>query len=147
MQTIIANAHTPAEILRCYPVMVQLRPHLIEDDFVERIARQRAHGYHLAYLESDSHIRAVAGYRFFDTLSAGRKCYVDDLVAAADSRSQSFGRTLFDWLVTRAQSEGCEQLHLDSGVQRFDAHRFYLARRMVISAHHFSMPIINDPKP
>ena len=30
-------------------------------------------------------------------------------------------------------------LHLDSGVQRFGAHRFYLASRMDIIAHHFSM--------
>jgi hypothetical protein len=30
-------------------------------------------------------------------------------------------------------------LHLDSGVRRFDAHRFYLNKRMNISSHHFSM--------
>jgi GNAT superfamily N-acetyltransferase len=141
MEINIAVAETPSAILRCYPVMSQLRPHLREDEFVERIARQRTQGYHLAYLEAGSQIRAVAGYRFFDTLAWGRICYVDDLVTDAASRSQSFGRTLFDWLVSQARDAGCEQFHLDSGVQRFDAHRFYLARRMAISSHHFSMSL------
>ncbi|MGZ5001726.1 MAG: GNAT family N-acetyltransferase, partial [Chthoniobacterales bacterium] len=30
---------------------------------------------------------------------------------------------------------------LDSGVQRFDAHRFYLMKRMKISSHHFSLEL------
>src|SRR5438034_7897473 len=147
MEIIIANAENRSAILRCYPVMSQLRPHLREEEFVDRITRQRSQGYHLGYLEADSEIRAVAGYRFFDTLAWGRICYVDDLVTDAESRSQSFGRTLFEWLVSHARDAGCEQFHLDSGVQRFDAHRFYFARRMAISCHHFSMSLANDPKP
>src|SRR3954463_8768006 len=133
MQITIGNAETTADILRCYPVMSQLRPHLRKSEFVEHITRQQREGYHLGYLEVDAQIRAVAGYRFFDTLAWGRICYVDDLVTDSESRSQSFGRTLFDWVVSRARDADCAQFHLDSGVQRFDAHRFYLARHMAIS--------------
>ena len=39
-----------------------------------------------------------------------------------------------NWLVEYARGEGCDQFHLDSGVQRFAAHRFYLNRRMAIEA-------------
>ena len=141
METIIANAEDVSAILRCYPVMSQLRPHLRAEQFVERVARQRAQGYQLGYLEANSQIRSVAGYRFFDTLAWGRICYVDDLVTDSESRSRAFGRALFDWLVLRAREAGCDQFHLDSGVQRFDAHRFYLARRLAISCHHFSLSL------
>lgn len=126
--------------------MSQLRPHLREAEFIERTSRQKAQGYQLGYLEVGSQIRAVAGYRIFETLAWGRICYVDDLVTDIENRSQAFGRTLFDWLVARAREAGCEQFHLDSGVQRFDAHRFYLARRMAISCHHFSMSLTDDRK-
>jgi GNAT superfamily N-acetyltransferase len=146
MEVIIAHAETAESIRRCFPVMAQLRPHLQEDEFVERVARQRDEGYRLAYLEADAQIRAVAGYRYIESLAWGRFCYVDDLVTDSGSRSRAFGRTLFDWLVARAREAGCEQFHLDSGVQRFDAHRFYLARRMAISCHHFSMSIANAPQ-
>ena len=46
---------------------------------------------------------------------------------------QVIGGALFDWLVAEARAAGCKQLDLDSGVQRFAAHRFYLMKRMSIS--------------
>jgi hypothetical protein len=46
---------------------------------------------------------------------------------------------LLDWMIERAREENCKSLELDSGVQRFDAHRFYLTNRMVISSHHFRL--------
>jgi hypothetical protein len=39
----------------------------------------------------------------------------------------------------RAIDAGCRSLDLDSGVQRFEAHRFYLRERMNITAHHFDL--------
>jgi len=48
---------------------------------------------------------------------------------------------LMDWLIERAREAKCTSVDLDSGVQRFDAHRFYFARRMTIRSYHFSLPI------
>jgi hypothetical protein len=48
---------------------------------------------------------------------------------------------LFDWLVAQAREHGCARLELDSGVQRFRAHRFYLMKRMEISSHHFMLKL------
>lgn len=146
MNVTIAHAETKAAILRCFPVASQLRPHLDEPEFVARVVRQQAQGYQLAYLEYAGQVRAVAGYRFMETLAWGRICYVDDLVTDEQTRSSGLGRTLFDWLVARARETGCEQFHLDSGVQRFDAHRFYFARRLAISCHHFSMSLSDERK-
>jgi GNAT superfamily N-acetyltransferase len=124
--------------------MAQLRPHLRESDFVERICRQQQQGYRLAYLEAGGQIRSLAGYRFLEFLAWGRVCYLDDLITDADSRSQGFAGALFDWVIARAREAGCDQFHLDSGVQRFDAHRFYHARRMTISSHHFSRTLTSE---
>lgn len=38
-----------------------------------------------------------------------------------------------------AREKDYDQFHLDSGVQRFGAHRFYLTKRMDISSHHFAL--------
>lgn len=117
--------------------MRQLRTHLLEVEFVPTVRRQAVGGYHLAFLESEGSVRAVAGFRFIDNLAGGRILYVDDLSTDAAVRSQGYGSRLFSWLVERAREAGCNNLELDSGVQRFDAHRFYLTNRMVISSHHF----------
>ncbi|CAN5812363.1 MAG: GNAT family N-acetyltransferase [Gemmatimonadetes bacterium] len=137
----IRLARSDAEILRCFPVLWQLRTHLRESDFVDTIRRQQASGYLLAYLESDGSVRAVAGYRFIDNLYSGRLLYVDDLSTDQAVRSRGHGGRLFDWLGERAREEGCKTLELDSGVQRFDAHRFYLTRRMEIASHHFRLKL------
>ena len=120
--------------------MRELRTHLRdEEEFVARVQRQCEQGYRLAFLETGGEVRAVAGFRVSENLAWGRFLYVDDLVTADAARSAGFGRALFDWLVTEARRANCAQLHLDSGVQRFAAHRFYLARRMEISSHHFAL--------
>ena len=120
--------------------MAELRPHVLEREFVERVCRQqRESGYLLAFVEQSGMVRAVAGFRIAEFLAWGRTLYVDDLVTSSAERSRGHGKALFDWLVARAKAQECAQLHLDSGVQRFDAHRFYLRQRMSISSHHFAL--------
>jgi len=137
----IALAETEADIARCFPVMADLRPHLTAGEFAARVRRQQAAGYRLAYLEEAGEVRAVAGFRYLETLAWGKILYVDDLVTAPAQRSRGHGGQLFDWLVAQANQSGCDELHLDSGVQRFGAHRFYLCHRMDINSHHFALKL------
>lgn len=137
-----ALAQSDPEILRCFPVIAELRPHLVEGEFVARVRRQqRDGGYQLAFIEEEGSVMAVAGFRVGEFLAWGRILYVDDLVTTSAGRSRGHGQRLFDWLAARAREAGCVQLHLDSGVQRFDAHRFYLRHRMDITAHHFALKL------
>jgi len=134
----IAVAGTPKEIARCFPVMRELRTHIVDEkEFVERVQRQQKQGYQLAFLESEGEIRAAAGFRFLDSLFSGKNLYVDDLVTRDADRSRGYGGQLLDWLIEQARANNCETLELDSGVQRFDAHRFYFSKRMSISSYHF----------
>jgi len=98
----------------------------------------------LAFLETEDEVRAVAGYRVLESLFSGKFLYVDDLVTREADRSRGYGSQLFDWLVEQAREHGCESLELDSGVQRFDAHRFYLLKRMNISPYHFRIKVSHD---
>ena len=138
----IVMAQTAAQVARCYEVMRELRQHIsTPEEFLERVERQQRQGYILVYLEAADQIRAAAGYRFQEMLYHGRLLYVDDLVTRASDRSAGYGGKLFDWLVDQARRHGCDHFELDSGVQRFDAHRFYLMKRMKIASHHFSLPL------
>ncbi len=119
-----------------------LRTHITsEQEFVERVLRQQKQGYLLAFLESDNVVRAVGGYRFLESLFSAKNLYVDDLVTREEDRSLGYGGQLLDWLIDQARTNGCETLELDSGVQRFDAHRFYFSKRMSISSYHFRIKI------
>ncbi|PSB57397.1 GNAT family N-acetyltransferase [Chamaesiphon polymorphus] len=128
-----------SHILECFPVLAQLRPHLKQENFLEQVQRQQQGGYQLAFLERDDRVVAVAGFCISECLAWGRFLYVYDLVVDEAERSEGCGQNLFEWLMNFARNHDCQQLHLDSGVQRFDAHRFYLRQRMNIASHHFSL--------
>jgi GNAT superfamily N-acetyltransferase len=144
--TKIGRATTGPEILRVHPVMLELRPHHADERaFVRQVQRQMREGFRLVYLESEGQVRAAAGYRIFEMLFSGRTLYVDDLVTREADRSAGYGGELFDWLVEQARQHACDYFELDSGVQRFDAHRFYLMKRMKIDSHHFSLKLDEPP--
>ena len=138
----IALAETDADIVRCFDVMQQLRPHLEAASFVARVRGMQREGFHLALLADDAGVvHAAAGYRYLDKLFAGRTLYVDDLVTDTAQRSRGHGGALLGWLKAEAKRHACVLLELDSGVQRFEAHRFYFRERLHVSAYHFVIPL------
>lgn len=133
-------ALTDAEIDACWPVMHQLRPHVSRELFLPQIRLQQPQCYQLAAVWEDRPA-AVAGFRICENLAWGVHLYVDDLVTDDHHRSRGYGAQLLAWLIAHARAHGCVQLHLDSGVQRFAAHRFYLRWGMRISSHHFTLDL------
>jgi GNAT superfamily N-acetyltransferase len=141
--TKIKIAKSEREITRCFEVVAQLRPHIKDKhELVERVKRQQSEGYYLVYAEDDGVVHAIAGFRIFEMFARGRFMYVDDLVTNENSRSNGYGKALFEWLVKYAKNEKCERINLDSGVQRFRAHRFYFREGMHIQAYHFSRELL-----
>ena len=139
MSVVLAN--TTKELLRCFPVVVQLRPHLTEGEFLRRVEAQAPESYKIAFVQHAGRPVCVAGFRIMHNLAWGKFLFVDDLVTDERERSKGFGQQMMTWLVQHAKEEKCEQLHLDSGVQRFGAHRYYLTSGMDITCHHFAMKL------
>jgi GNAT superfamily N-acetyltransferase len=137
----IRLATTSDEIARCYPVMHQLRPTLLEGDFVARIQLQQSEGYRLACLEHNGCIVSLAGFRIFSVIYSGRTLYVDDLITDAAYRSQGFGEAMMNWLVEHAAKQSCDTFSLDSGTSRQQTHAFYFRHGLRITAFHFQMPL------
>ena len=134
----ISSALTDEQILATRDVMRQLRPAIASEAYLPTVRRMmNSDNYQLAALLDHGRVRAVAGYRFMEMLYCGRVLYVDDLNTDDQCRSAGFGKLLMDWLKHQATAHGCAELHLDSGVQREQTHRFYFRERLTISAYHF----------
>ena len=140
----IRIADTDEEIAACFAVMKQLRPKLVEENFVGDVRRLQREGYLLACV-IDGDVRAVAGYRYMEMFATGLTLYVDDLVTDSTQRSRGYGKALLDWLVAEAQRAGCKFLTLDSGLKRLDAHRFYRREGLQDMAIHFAIPVDGGP--
>ena len=132
-------AESDADLERVSGVLLELRPAFNRETLIAQIKRQREAGYQVAYVESEGEVLCVAGFVIGTKLAWGKHLYVDDLVTAERHRSNGAGARMISWLKAYARRLGCNQLHLDSGVQRFAAHRFYLRERFNIGSHHFSI--------
>lgn len=137
----IQYATGTADITRCFEVMQELRPHHNPESFLIAMQDMQKEGYHLLYLEDEGRIVSVAGFRFTTTLYDGLIIDFDDFVTLAGGRSKGYGAVLFDHLAGIAKERGIKAIHLNSAHHRYDAHRFYLNKKMKIIAHHFRLEL------
>jgi GNAT superfamily N-acetyltransferase len=134
----------PGDTGTAFLAMNALRTHVPDEaQFIRRVDEvQRPEGYRLvgAFDREEPAAAAVAGFREGNNLAWGHFLYVDDLATRPEFRRRGLGRGLLVWLAREAARLGCEELHLDSGVQleRADAHRLYLNSGLVITSHHFA---------
>ena len=142
---IIRAAESDSDLERCLPVMAELRTDLDAKydvkAFISQVRQQEAESFRIIFLEEEAQVRALAGYRIMHKLYNRKALYIDDLITRTKDRSKGYGDGLIDWLVNEAKRQDCAAVELDSGVQRFDAHRFYLRKRMIISSHHFLLKL------
>ena len=138
----IFEISTDSEILAARDVMRQLRPGVPSDDYLATVRRMMTAGYRQVALIEEGTVRAVAGFRTFEMLyTGGQILYVDDLNTDERVRSRGYGHALLDWLKAEAREKGCVQLHLDSGVQRESAHRFYFREKLGVNCFHFRVEL------
>ncbi|HEU4602192.1 MAG TPA: GNAT family N-acetyltransferase [Steroidobacteraceae bacterium] len=134
----VFRIESDADIAAASEVMRQLRSHIKADQYLSVVRRMmNSDGYRQVAVREDGVVRAVAGYRFMEMLYCGKILYVDDLVTDERTRSRGHGKLLIEWLENEARANGCDELHLDSGVQRENAHRFYFREGLTINAYHF----------
>lgn len=137
MEVKLATTTTDLEFIS--PVLLQLRPQYNQATLIAQIQEQQKLGYQIAYVYHNNQVLCVAGFVIGIKLAWEKHIYVDDLVTDVNQRSTGAGKTLIRWLKNFAREQDCKQLHLDSGVQRFGAHKFYLREGFDITSHHFAI--------
>ena len=135
----ICVAATDEELTDIAPVLLQLRPQYSKESLIKQIKKQQENGFNIAYHVLDGQVSCVAGFVISEKLAWEKNLYVDDLVTENSLRSKGSGKAMIDWLKNHAREQGCTQLHLDSGMQRKDAHRFYDREGFDRSSLHFSI--------
>lgn len=142
---VIRLVDTDEDLATIAPVLLQLRPQYTRESLVARIReQQQSDGFRVACLFIDDKPACVAGFVINEKLHWGRALYVDDLVTDEAQRSKGAGKAMLAWLKNHARAAGCRQLHLDSGMHRVDAHRFYDREGFARASLHFSITDLSE---
>ncbi len=137
----IIDAKTDSDILKCWEVIHELRPHQVKWNFLSLIKEMMKEGYRLSFIEQEGKAIAAIGFRYLQFLYADKHFYIDDLATLTAYRKKGFGALLLDYVFAIAKQNGFKKVTLDSGHHRFDAHRLYLNKGFKISSHHFEKEI------
>ena len=129
------------DIFKCWEVLFDLRPHVENLNFVSIIQEMMTAGYQFAFIEEGGRAVAFVGFRYLQYLYNGKHIYIDDLATLPQYRGKGYAAKLLKYVDEVAVSKGYNTVTLDSGHQRFDAHRLYLNNGFNIVAHHFSKKI------
>jgi GNAT superfamily N-acetyltransferase len=127
----------PDWLRRAQPVHRQLRTAL-PADYEAKMERVFAGGARMCVALEGDRIAGVAVYRMYENTFSGRQLYVDDLVTDERHRSTGVGRALLGYLEQKARVAKFDNLSLDSGTQRAQAHKFYFREGMVVTSFHFA---------
>ena len=137
----IQEARTREDIQKCWEVIFALRPHLKQESFTDTVLEMFGEGYKLAFIEQDGKAVSAVGYRFQNFLYSGKHIYIDDLSTLPEYRGHGYGGKLLDYVSDLARKKGLKKVSLDSGHQRFTAHRLYLNKGYTITSHHFEQNV------
>lgn len=122
----IRELTTEDEFRAAWVIMKELRGHLDEKTFMQRVADMRPSGYRLIAAEEAGTIVALAGIGKEMNLYYGKYMWVYDLITTEAGRSKGHGLALMRRIEELARDEGCDVVALSSALHRKDAHRFYI---------------------
>lgn len=117
---------TNEDLERCYPILLELRPHLSFADYLSIYQESHtANGYEIVAIEVDEKIQAVMGYRFLSDYIRGKHIYIDDLVSTEAARSKGMGAELLRFAENVAEQNKCKTLRLCTGIENEGGIKFY----------------------
>lgn len=138
----IKFATTQEDFLKCWNAISALRPMLTQEKYLGLIESMKNQGYELLFVkEENGEIPAILGFRYLTMLYCGNIIYIDDLSTLPEARGKGYGNILLDFIINLAQEKNLNGVHLDSGHQRFNAHRLYLNKKFNITSHHFALTL------
>ncbi|MDG5788710.1 GNAT family N-acetyltransferase [Evansella sp. AB-P1] len=122
----IKELQSLTEIVEAYPVMKQLRTHLLEEQYLDLVKEAKEKDrYKMFALFEKKQIVAVIGFKPMVTLYYGKFIWICDLVTDHKHRSKGYGKKLLTYVHQWSKENKYECVALSSGLKRTDAHRFY----------------------
>ncbi len=107
------DAVANGRLAEAFRLLIELRPHLTEPLFRERLQRQQLAGYRLIGA-FDPVLVGLLGMRPVETMARGPHLHVDDLVVTVASRGQGIGSRLLEFAEAEARRLGLTAVFLDS---------------------------------
>ncbi|MBP9763988.1 MAG: GNAT family N-acetyltransferase [Nitrosopumilaceae archaeon] len=136
------NLKTYDDIAKSFDTFLELRPALSDvQSFTQQILNQQKDGYEIIAIIEDEEVMACIGFRMMTMLAWGKILYIDDLITKEKWQRRGYGKILLEHITKIAKDNQCNQIHLDTGYTRYNAHRIYLNQGFEFHCHHLALKL------
>ena len=103
----------------------------------ERLLEMFDQNYECFGVYKSNALIGVFGLWFMTRHYAGRSCEVDHIYIQDELQGKGIGKKLFEFIESYATSKSCETIELNSYVENYGSHKFYMNLGYIIRGYHF----------
>ena len=120
------------------PLIMELSEYQTEEMLLRsRMGEMFKQNYECFAIYLKGEVIGTFGLWFMTRHYAGKSCEADHVFIKPEYQNRGFGKEIFEYIFDYAKSKGCEMQELNSYVQNFKSHKFYMNLGYVIKGYHF----------
>lgn len=132
------NKILKTEYLQVLPYLEKLQSQALSIEALqERLLEMFEQNYECFGIYKSGELVGVFGLWFMTRHYAGRTCEVDHIYIDENLQGSGVGTQLFQFIEQYAVKKQCETIELNSYVENFRSHKFYMNLGFVIRGYHF----------
>ncbi len=108
-----------------------------EEILQKRLLEMFDQNYECFGIYNGQNLIGVFGLWFMTRHYAGRTCEVDHVYIESEFQNKGIGKVLFQFIHDYIISKGSETVELNSYVENFPSHKFYMNLGYIIRGYHF----------
>ena len=108
-----------------------------EDLLRQRLLEMFDQNYECFGVYFQDRLIGVFGLWFMTRHYAGRCCEADHIFIEDEFQRKGLGKSLMEFIHEYARSKDCETIELNSYVENFESHKFYMNLGYIIRGYHF----------
>jgi GNAT superfamily N-acetyltransferase len=126
------------ELHKVLPLIMELSEYQTEEQVLkERMLEMFDQNYECFGVYKEEEIIGVFGLWFMTRHYAGKSCEPDHVFILPKYQNMGLGEQVFKFIFEYSKEKGCETSELNSYVQNFKSHKFYMNHGYVIKGYHF----------
>lgn len=113
------------DLKEAYEILQEIREDQSFDDFCTMFYFMNEENYKMIGWYDDNELITITNIKLDFSTYYGKYIYIYDLVTKTNKRSQGYGKKMIKYLSSLALSFDCDNLVLNSLIDKVEAHRFY----------------------
>jgi len=128
---------TLEEMLTQFPLIQQLQPKLIFEEYKTMLPEMIRYGYFQVGVFENEKCIGLSGIWISTKLYSEKYLEMDNVIIDEKYRSKGIGKLLTDWCINKAKENNCKRVMLDAYLENEKAHLFYEREGFVKKGFHF----------